>query len=126
MYFGQNINPFSGQYYIHRGIDISTFRSGDPVVATADGQIVNIDYAEDFGNYITIKHKHGYYTRYAHLLFARARLGQRVQQGDVIGYIGNTGLSTGPHLHYEIHIGSDVVDPYKYINIRSSIARQGR
>ena len=126
MFFGQNINPFSGQYYIHKGIDICTFRSGDPIVATADGQIVTIEYSEDFGNYIIIQHKHGYYTRYAHLLSARARLGQWVQQGEVIGYIGNTGLSTGPHLHYEVHIGSDVVDPYKYINIRSSIAKQGR
>ncbi|MCL2127378.1 MAG: M23 family metallopeptidase, partial [Treponema sp.] len=126
MFFGQNENPFSGQYYIHKGIDLSTYRSGDPIIATADGQVVTIDYAEDFGNYVTIKHKHGYYTRYAHMLSARVRMGQRVQQGDVIGYIGNTGLSTGPHLHYEIHIGSDVVDPYNYINIRSSIARQGR
>ena len=126
MFFGQNINPFSGQYYIHKGIDISTYRSGDPVVTTADSQVVTIDYTEDFGNYVIIKHKHGYYTRYAHLLSFRVKLGQRVQQGDVIGYIGNTGLSTGPHLHYEIHIGSDVIDPYKYINIRSSIARQGR
>jgi murein DD-endopeptidase MepM/ murein hydrolase activator NlpD len=126
MFFGQNINPFSGQYYIHKGIDISTYRSGDPVVTTADGQVVTIEYTEDFGNYVIIRHKHGYYTRYAHLLSARVRLGQRVQQGEVIGYIGNTGLSTGPHLHYEIHIGSDVVDPYKYMNIRSSIAKQGR
>jgi murein DD-endopeptidase MepM/ murein hydrolase activator NlpD len=126
MFFGQNINPFSGQYYIHKGIDISTYRSGDPVIATADGQIVTIDYTEDFGNYLIIRHKHGYYTRYAHLLSARVRLGQQVQQGDVIAYIGNTGLSTGPHLHYEIHIGSDVVDPYKYMNIRSSISKQGR
>jgi murein DD-endopeptidase MepM/ murein hydrolase activator NlpD len=126
MFFGQNINPFSGQYYIHKGIDISTYRSGDPVVTTADGQVVTIEYTGDFGNYVIIRHKHGYYTRYAHLLSARVRLGQRVQQGEVIGYIGNTGLSTGPHLHYEIHIGSDVVDPYKYMNIRSSIAKQGR
>jgi murein DD-endopeptidase MepM/ murein hydrolase activator NlpD len=126
MYFGQNINPFSGQYYIHKGIDISTYRSGDPVVSTADGQVVTIDYDENFGNYILIKHTHGYYTRYAHLLSARVRLGQRVQQGDVIGYIGNTGLSTGPHLHYEIHIGSDVVDPYRYINFRSTIAKKER
>jgi murein DD-endopeptidase MepM/ murein hydrolase activator NlpD len=126
MFFGQNINPFSGQYYIHKGIDISTYRSGDPVVTTADGQVVTNEYTEDFGNYVIIRHKHGYYTRYAHLLTARVRLGQRVQQGEVIGYIGNTGLSTGPHLHYEIHIGSDVVDPYKYMNIRSNIAKQGR
>ena len=126
MFFGQNENPFSGQQYIHKGIDISTYRSGDPVVTTADGQVVTIEYVEDFGNYILIRHKHGYYTRYAHLLSTRVRLGQRVQQGEVIGYIGNTGLSTGPHLHYEIHIGSDVVDPYRYINFRTSIAKQGR
>jgi murein DD-endopeptidase MepM/ murein hydrolase activator NlpD len=124
MFFGQNENPFTGQYYIHKGMDISTYRSGDPIVATADGQVVTIDFdAEGFGNYIIIKHKHGYYTRYAHLQKTAARIGQRVQQGEVIGYIGNTGLSTGPHLHYEVHIGSDVVDPYKYINIRSTIAR---
>jgi len=126
MFFGQNINPFTGQYYIHRGIDISTFRSGDPVVATANGQIVAINYNHDFGNYIIIRHRHGYYTRFAHLLSTRVRLGQRVQQGDVIGHIGNTGLSTGPHLHYEVHIGSDVVDPFHYIHLRSSIARQRR
>ena len=126
MFFGQNENPFSGHQYIHKGIDISTYRSGDPVVTTADGQVVTIEYVEDFGNYILIRHKHGYYTRYAHLLSSRVRVGQRVQQGDVIGYIGNTGLSTGPHLHYEIHIGSDVVDPYRYITIHSNIAKPGR
>jgi murein DD-endopeptidase MepM/ murein hydrolase activator NlpD len=124
MFFGQNENPFTGQYYIHKGIDISTYRSGDPIVAAADGQVVTIDFdAEGFGNYVIIKHKHGYYTRYAHLQKSTVKIGQRVQQGGVIGNIGNTGLSTGPHLHYEVHIGSDVVDPYKYINIRSSIAR---
>jgi murein DD-endopeptidase MepM/ murein hydrolase activator NlpD len=126
MSFGQNENPFSGQYYIHKGIDLSTYRSGDPIVATADGQVVTVDWDDGFGNYVIIKHKHGYYTRYAHMLSSRVKVGQRVQQGEVIGYIGNTGLSTGPHLHYEVHIGSDVVDPYKYINIRSSIAKQGR
>jgi murein DD-endopeptidase MepM/ murein hydrolase activator NlpD len=127
MFFGQNENPFTGQYYIHKGIDISTYRSGDPIVATADGQVVTIDFdQEGFGNYVIIKHKHGYYTRYGHMLSSRVKTGQRVQQGEVIGYIGNTGLSTGPHVHYEVHVGSDVVDPYKYINIRSSIAKTSR
>ena len=123
MFFGQNVNPIHGQYYIHKGIDIATHRSGDPVVATADGQVVTAEYAYDFGNYVIVRHKHGYYTRYAHLQRYTVSVGQRIQQNEVIGYIGSTGISTGPHLHYEVHIGSDVVDPYRYITIRSSMAR---
>jgi murein DD-endopeptidase MepM/ murein hydrolase activator NlpD len=127
MFFGQNIHPIHGQWHIHRGIDIATYRSGDPVVATADGQVVTAEFAFDYGNYIIIRHKHGYYTRYAHLQsLNRVQIGQRVQQGEIIGYIGNTGISTGPHLHYEVHIGSDVVDPYRYITIRSNLSRQRR
>ena len=127
MYFGQNENPFTGQYYIHKGIDISTYRQGDPIVATADGQVVAVDFdLTGFGNNVIIRHKHGFYTRYGHMLSFRVHAGQRVQQGEVIGYIGNTGLSTGPHVHYEVHIGSDVVDPFKYLNIRSSIAKTTR
>ena len=127
MYFGQNENPFTGQYYIHKGIDISTYRQGDPIVATADGQVVSVDFDQGgFGNNVIIRHKHGFYTRYGHMLSFRVHAGQRVQQGEVIGYIGNTGLSTGPHVHYEVHIGSDVVDPFKYLNIRSTIAKTTR
>ncbi|MCL2599954.1 MAG: M23 family metallopeptidase [Treponema sp.] len=121
MHFGHNRHPFSGQFYIHNGIDISTGRSGDAVIAAANGQVVTINNdPAGYGNYIIIRHRHGYYTRYAHLLSTRVRLGQRVQQGDTIGHIGNTGLSTGPHLHFEIIIGSDVVDPYQYMRIRSA------
>ena len=127
MPFGQNINPFTGQYYIHRGIDISTFRQGDPILATADGQVVFLGFDRDgFGNNIIIRHSHGFFTRYAHMLSFRVQNGQRVQQGDVIGYIGNTGLSTGPHLHYEVHIGSDVVNPFNYLNLRPRTARSAR
>ena len=127
MKFGQNENPFTGQYYIHKGIDLSTYRQGDPIVATANGQVVAVGFDQDgFGNNVIIRHNYGFYTRYAHMLSFRVQAGQRVQQGEVIGYIGNTGLSTGPHLHYEVHIGSEVVDPLNYMNIRSSISRTSR
>ena len=124
MFFGETPDPFTGQIYVHKGIDLSTYRQGDPIVATADGQVVTVDFDENgFGNYVIIRHKHGFYTRYGHMQSFKVRTGQRVQQGEVIGYIGNTGRSTGPHVHYEVHIGSDVVDPYKFLNIRSVAGR---
>jgi murein DD-endopeptidase MepM/ murein hydrolase activator NlpD len=118
MPFGQNIHPITGQWYIHKGLDFSTWRSGDPVIATANGQVVTVGFDASFGNYIIIKHKHGIYTRYCHLSTIRVKKGQFVSQRDIIGTIGNTGVTTGPHLHYEIHIGSDVVDPAKYVNVK--------
>lgn len=118
MAFGQNRHPFTGQWYVHKGIDLSTYRSGDPIIATADGQVVTVEFHPGWGNYIIIKHKHGFYTRYAHLQAYRVRRGEYVQQGQTIGYIGTTGVATGPHLHYEVHIGSDVVDPIKYLSIK--------
>lgn len=118
MGFGQNRHPFTGQWYIHTGIDLATGRKGDPILATADGQVINVETDAGWGNYILIKHKHGFYTRYAHMDSFRVTRGEHVQKGQVIGYIGSTGISTGPHLHYEVHIGSDVVDPMKYLNIK--------
>jgi murein DD-endopeptidase MepM/ murein hydrolase activator NlpD len=118
MPFGQNIHPITGQWYIHKGLDFSTWRSGDPIVATANGQVVTVGFDASFGNYVIIKHKHGIYTRYCHMSTIRVKKGQFVSQRDVIGTVGNTGVTTGPHLHYEIHIGSDVVDPAKYVNVK--------
>ncbi len=118
MGFGQNLHPLKQTWYIHKGLDISTWRSGDPVVATANGQVVTVGYSDDFGIFVILKHKHGIYTRYAHLSSARVSKGDSVTQRQVIGTIGDTGLTTGPHLHYEVHIGSDVVDPLKYINLK--------
>ena len=120
MAFGPNIHPLNGNWYIHKGLDFSTWRTGDAVLSTAYGQVVTVGYDFSFGNYIIIKHNHGMYTRYAHLKDTRVQKGQIVDQGQVIGTIGNTGVITGPHLHYEVHIGSDVVDPAKYININLS------
>ena len=118
MAFGQNIHPITQQWYIHKGLDFSTWRSGDPVVATANGQVVTVGYDESFGNNVIIKHKHGIYTRYAHLSTVRVHKGDMVTQRQVIGTIGQTGIATGPHLHYEVHIGSSVVDPAKYVNVK--------
>ena len=120
MPFGQNMHPITGQWYIHKGLDLSTWRSGDPIVATANGQVVSVGYDFSFGNFVIIKHKHGIYTRYCHMQTARVIKGEFVSQRQMIGTIGNTGITTGPHLHYEIHIGSDVVDPAKYVNVKLS------
>ncbi len=118
MAFGQNIHPITHQWYIHKGLDFSTWRSGDPVVATANGQVVTVGNDSSFGLNVIIKHKHGIYTRYCHLSRITVHKGDNVTQGQTIGAIGNTGISTGPHLHYEVHIGSSVVDPAKYVNIK--------
>ena len=118
MAFGPAVHPITGQWYIHKGIDMSTWRSGDKIYATANGQVVNQFYDIGYGNNVIIKHKHGIYTRYAHMRVAHVRKGEFVSQYHVIGEIGNTGITTGPHLHYEVHIGSDVVDPMKYLNIK--------
>lgn len=116
--FGQSLHPITGQWYIHKGMDFSTWRTGDSIIATANGKVVTVAYGNDFGNYVIIQHKHGFYTRYAHLQSVWVSSGQTVSQGDVIGLVGNTGISTGPHLHYEIHIGSGVEDPAKFINVK--------
>jgi len=119
MYFGQNENPFStGQWYLHTGIDISTNRIGDTVLATADGKVIDIHYDSSLGNSITIQHSHGFTTRYGHLRSFAVKKGQRVSQGDVIGYLGNTGKTTGPHLHYEVYLGTSLIDPLRFLSIR--------
>ena len=120
MYYGQNENPFTGQWYIHKGVDISTYRTGDPVVSTADGRVVAIGYDASLGNYIIIQHSHGFTTKYGHLMAFRVTKGQKVKQGQVIGLLGNTGLTTGPQLHYEVHLGTGVIDPLKFLNIRAA------
>lgn len=120
MAFGPTIHPITGQWYIHKGIDLSTWRSGDPIYATANGQVVNAFYDSGYGNNVIVKHKHGIYTRYAHMNTVYVQKGEFISQYHVIGTIGNTGVTTGPHLHYEVHIGSDVVDPMKYLNIKVS------
>ena len=119
---GQNENPFTGQWYIHKGVDISTYRTGDPIVATADGKVAYVGYDASYGNNVIIQHSHGFYTRYGHMQSFKVYKGQKVAQGQVIGYLGATGLVTGAHVHYEVHLGTSLIDPLKFLNIRATAA----
>ncbi len=119
--FGPAIHPFTGQWYLHKGIDIAQ-RMGTPVVATANGKVAKVDYeALGYGNYIDLKHNYGFSTRYGHLSRAYVVKGQDVVRGQVIAAMGATGLATGPHLHYEVRIGTEVVDPTKYLSFSSNL-----
>lgn len=115
--FGWTTNPFTKVGYMHTGVDIA-WGVGTPIVATADGTVLQTSYTEDLGNFVTIQHKYGFYTRYAHLSgFAGKHKGDHVNRGDVIGYLGITGLTTGPHLHYEVRLGSSYVNPMQFLSI---------
>ncbi len=118
--FGPSINPFGHHWYLHRGLDLA-FGYGVPIIATADGKVVKKDYdAYGFGYYIDIQHKYGFKTRFAHLQRQMVEVGQRVTQGEIIGTMGNSGRSTGPHLHYEVMIGTQLVDPIKFLHMSNS------
>jgi len=115
--FGPSIHPIRKHWYLHRGLDLA-FLYGTPIVSTANGKVVKIDYdPQGFGLYIDIQHNYGFKTRYAHLQRQLVELGQPVLRGDVIGTMGNSGQSTGAHLHYEVMIGTQLVDPIKFLNM---------
>lgn len=124
--FGPSIHPYGHYWYLHRGLDLA-FGYGLPIVATADGKVVKKDFDKNgFGYYIDIQHKYGFKTRYAHLQRQMVEVGQRITQGEVIGTMGNSGMSTGPHLHYEVMIGTQLVDPIKFLNMANSDNDLGR
>jgi len=119
--FGPAIHPFTGQWYLHKGIDIAQ-RLGTPVVATANGKVSKVDYeALGYGHYVDLKHNYGFSTRYGHLSRSYVTKGQDVVRGQVIAALGASGLATGPHLHYEVRIGTQVVDPGKYLSFSSNL-----
>jgi murein DD-endopeptidase MepM/ murein hydrolase activator NlpD len=112
--FGMKEDPFTGYKRFHGGIDISN-KTGTPIYATADGVVKYTGNAGDLGRMVTINHGYGYQTRYGHLSKIKVKLGQKVRRGDLIGLMGSTGYSTGPHLHYEVHKNGKRVNPLKYI-----------
>jgi murein DD-endopeptidase MepM/ murein hydrolase activator NlpD len=112
--FGNRKDPFTGQWDFHPGIDIST-PSGTKIMAPADGVVVSSGKKGAYGNAVVIDHGHGIITRYGHMDAFNVRPGQRVRRGDVIGFVGSTGRSTGYHLHYEVWVRDQVQNPIHFI-----------
>jgi murein DD-endopeptidase MepM/ murein hydrolase activator NlpD len=112
--YGYRTDPFTKVRKMHEGMDF-TAKTGTPIYATGDGVVERADNtASGYGNHIVIRHGFGYETLYGHLSKYKCRAGQRVQRGDVIGYVGSTGRSEGPHLHYEVHKNGKVVNPLNF------------
>jgi murein DD-endopeptidase MepM/ murein hydrolase activator NlpD len=120
--FGERIDPFNGEGAFHSGVDIGS-SYGHPIVAPADGIVTLTETMGGYGKTIMINHGSGISTRYGHLSGFAVTAGQHVQRGDVIGYVGESGRSTGPHLHYEVRINDTPVNPYKYL--RMTVAHTG-
>ena len=113
--FGIRQSPFSSGLEFHKGLDIST-RFGKEVVAPADGLVVTSAFDSSDGNYIKIDHGHGLATGFAHLSRMAVKQGVRVKKGQIIGYVGDTGRSTGSHLHYAVFVNNIPVNPKRYLN----------
>jgi len=112
--FGLRRDPFNGRRKMHEGLDIAS-RTGNPVVATADGIVSSVRTEAGYGKVVTIDHGYGYRTIYAHNSKFHVKVGQRVRRGDRVASVGNTGRSTGSHVHYEIRLNGVPVSPNKYL-----------
>jgi len=111
--YGMRIDPIYKTAKFHAGMDFSA-NIGTPIYATGDGVVKKAGWQSGYGKIIIINHGFGYETWYAHLNDYDVRVGQKVKRGEVIGEVGNTGKSTGPHLHYEVHLKGKVVNPVNY------------
>jgi murein DD-endopeptidase MepM/ murein hydrolase activator NlpD len=112
--FGEREDPFNGEGAFHSGIDIEA-PYGTPVRATADGEVSGAPMGAGYGREVVLLHGHGYETLYGHLSAIAVLPGQHVTLGQVIGYVGQTGRATGPHLHYEVRVNNTPVNPHKYL-----------
>ncbi|WP_029894466.1 M23 family metallopeptidase [Desulfohalovibrio reitneri] len=112
--FGYRTSPFTGKREFHKGLDISS-PMGTPIYAPAKGKIIFTGRDGSYGNSIAVDHGTGVVTKYAHLHRSAVKRGQEVARGELIGYVGNTGRSTGPHLHYEVRLNGVPVNPMRYI-----------
>ena len=115
--FGYRRDPFSGRYEFHDGVDIKA-PWGTPVRATAEGKVIYAGWKAGYGKTVIIRHAYGFKTLYAHLSKIKVKKGRWVKSGQVIGYVGSTGKSTGPHVHYEVWRYSRKQNPIKYMYVR--------
>lgn len=113
--WGSRIHPITKHLDFHYGIDISN-TTGTPVYATAAGVVKKAAYVKGYGRRIVIEHGNGYESLYAHLYSYRVQKGDKVSKGQIIALMGNSGLSTGPHLHYEVHYNQRTLNPAKFLN----------
>lgn len=114
--FGMRNHPVTGGRRAHKGIDLAG-PTGTPIHAAADGIISRADWFSTYGLYVSIEHGGEIQTRYAHMSRLNVAKGQRVKKGDIIGFIGSTGRSTGPHLHYEVRVSKVAVNPIPYMQV---------
>ncbi|WP_353227956.1 M23 family metallopeptidase [Novosphingobium sp.] len=119
--FGMRTHPVLGGYRMHKGVDLPA-STGTPIHATADGVIGRADWFGGYGLCVEIEHGANLETRYGHMSRIAVAEGQHVHKGDVIGYVGSTGRSTGAHLHYEVRIGGEAVNPVPYLQIAEASA----
>ncbi len=113
--FGMRKHPIKKVYLAHDGVDISS-SSGDPILASASGKVEYSGYSKGYGYNVIINHGNGYHTLYAHASKLLANKGDNIQKGQKIALVGSTGLSTGPHLHFEIRVNNIPVDPTEYVD----------
>jgi murein DD-endopeptidase MepM/ murein hydrolase activator NlpD len=114
--YGWRKDPFTGDREFHRGMDIVA-QAGTPIIAPADGVVSRGGRFPQLGNSVDLAHGYGYVTRYAHMSEIKVKAGDRVRRGEVIGRVGSTGRSTGPHLHYEVFRDGKRVNPWKYLGL---------
>lgn len=117
-------HPILHRVRAHRGVDYAA-STGTPIRAVGDGRVSRAGWSGGYGNVVQLEHGRGYASRYGHMSRIAVRAGQRVKQGDVIGYVGRTGLATGPHLHYEFHTGGRAVDPNSMRHLMGEPVRAG-
>lgn len=133
--YGYRIHPIFKTHKFHAGIDF-TAPKGTPIYATGNGIVSTAENSNGYGNHVVVNHGFGYSSLYAHMSRIKARVGQKVTRGELIGYVGSTGTSTAPHLHYEVVKGANKVNPINYFfkgiteeefqAIRSIASREGQ